>query len=686
MKLSHEWIKDFVEIRLSPKKLADMLTMSGLEVEELEMVGKEANYELGITPNRADCLSVIGVAREVAAITRRKLASTRVRPPKGRGRIADVLKVVVKNPSRCPRYAARVIKGVTIGRSPGWMVKRLAAIGIRSINNVVDATNYVMIERGQPLHAFDARLVQGGRIVVRVAGDDANFRTLDGVNRPLAADDLMICDAREPVALAGVMGGENSEVSDRTTDLILESAYFSPSGIRRTSKRLGLMTESSRRFERGVDPNGVDDALHRLTDIIVQIAGGTPTADFIDIYPRPIKPLSVALPVAEVERVLGIAVPVPTIRRVLTGLGFGVAGATPRLKVSVPTYRTDVTRDVDIIEEVARIYGYDRIPETRPHAAVSRLSTPRAYEQIDAATQVLIDVGFSEALIPAFESLDALSHFAGDAEATPPVIANPLSTQDSIMRTELMPGLLTAVKLNMNRQRKDIRLFALQRVYRKPVGTARALEPLKLAGLLTGKRNPASWQSNRALVDFYDAKGAVEAVLVRMGLAAQVLFQRGGDYGFLVPGGYATVLCANKRVGWVGQLHPQTLHHWDIEETVFGFELNFDAMAALARQLKPRFRELSRFPFVERDLSIVVDAAVPHVEIERTISQSLNTLITNIRLFDVYQGKGVPEGKKSMTYSIRYASDERTLTDEEVNEAHARVVKALEEMLGAVLR
>lgn len=686
MKLSHDWLKDFVDIRISPRKLADRLTMSGLEVEELESVGKDVHYELGVTPNRSDCLSVIGVARDVAAVTGRKLKNVAVKPPRGKGRISDRLKVTVKNPARCPRYTARVIEGVRIGPSPAWMVKRLAAAGVRSINNVVDATNYVMLERGQPLHAFDERTVHGGKIVVRVAGDTEEFRTLDGCDRKLDPVDLLICDAEKPVALGGVMGGENSEVSDNTENLILESAYFEPLGIRRTSKRLGLISESSRRFERGVDPNGVLDALHRLTEVIVEVAGGTPTSDWIDVYKQKIKPARIVLRSAEVERVLGVRIPPAKTKKILGSLGFSAAGTSERINVTVPTFRPDISREIDLIEELARIYGYDRVPSTLPYARTERLAVPRVYEEMDWARDVLVDLGFFETLLPAFENEEIASIFADDSDASPAIVTNPLSGEESVMRTQLISGLFRVAQLNVSRQRNDLKLFALQRVYQRPVGNIRASEPLRLAGLMAGKRNPSGWQASEEGVGFYDAKGAVEAVISRLDLADQLLFQRGGQYDFLVPGSYATVLIANKRVGWVGLLHPETVHRWDLDQSIYGFELDFESIAAQARQVKARFQELSRYPYVERDLSILVDSTTPHVEVERTISQSLNTLLTDVRLFDVYRGKGIPQGKKSMAYTIRYASEDRTLTDEEVNEAHGRVIEAVKEHLNAVLR
>lgn len=686
MKVSYEWLKSFVDSGLNPAKLAHRLTMGGIEVESIEVMGKDTVFELGVTPNRADCLSVIGVARDVAAITNKKLKTAHIAPLRGTGAIRDRLRVTVKNHSRCPRYAARMISGITVGPSPAWLVRRLAAAGIRSINNVVDATNYVMVERGQPLHAFDARYVHGERIVVRLAGSEPLFRTLDGAERRLSPDDLVICDAKRPIALAGIMGGGNSEVADNTTDLVLESAYFQPLGVRRTSKRLSLVSESSRRFERGIDPNGVADALHLLTRIIVDVAGGVPTADWIDIYPRAIRPARISFSSDEVKRVLGIALPHASVRRILASLGFTVAGSARRIVVSVPTFRPDVTRPIDVIEELARVHGYDRIPATMPRIRVRKLTRPKTHAQIDLARRALADAGYAEALLSAFDSVDALNLFHEEEEAPAALIVNPMSNEERAMRTHLIPGLLNAVRINMSRQHKDLKLFALQRVYRQPVGSVRSAEPLRLAGVAVGRRNNLTWRGHDERVDFYDVKGVVEALVANALLSDQLVFQRGGEYGFLVPGRYATVLCANNRVGWVGQLHPETTRRWGIEDEVFAFEIDFESLAARARQVKPRFAELSRYPFVERDLSIIVDATVPHVEIEKTILDSHTKLIADVRLFDVYRGRGIPDDKKSMAYSIRYASDERTLVDDEVNRAHECVVEAVREKLGAQLR
>jgi len=686
MKLNYDWIKDFVEVRMTPQKLGDMLTMGGLEVEEIDEVGTDTNFELGITPNRSDCLSVVGVAREISAHTGKKLKNATVKSPRGKGKIAAHVKVTIKSQKQCPRYTARYIEGVKIGPSPSWVVKRLAAAGVRSINNVVDATNYVMIERGQPLHAFDARHVHGKKIIVKKAGEIKKFRTLDGIDHNLQADDLLICDAKRPIALAGIMGGENSEVADDTTDVILESAYFEPHGVRRTSKRLGCGTESSRRFERGVDPNGVRAALDRLTEIIVETAGGTPSADAIDVYPRPIRPVKVTLPSTELKRVVGIDVPKTEVTKILKRLGCTVAGTAKSFRVGIPTYRPDVARPVDVIEEIVRMYGYHRVPETMPIANVSKLKTPKWYSQADATRTVLANAGFTETVLSAFDRDERVTLFTGPSEPAAAILENPLSNEESMMRRSLVTGLFDAAQVNHSRQRKDLKFYALQRVYTKPIGGVHAEEPLRLAGLMMGRRDPMDWQQNARQIDFYDAKAAVEAVVSRLGLVQQVLYQRGGDFNFLVSGCYATVLVANDRIGWVGQVHPEIAAQWDIEDPVFAFEIDFEELAKLSRTVKPRFREISKYPFVERDLSILVDATIPHVEIERTISQSSNTLLSGVRLFDVYRGKGVPEDKKSMTYAIRYASDERTLTDDEVRQAHAEVIDAVVTKLNAVLR
>lgn len=685
MRVPLSWLKQFVDIRIKPEELASILTMGGLEVEAVERAGDDTVFELGVTPNRADCLSVIGVAREIAALTKRALRVQQPKAVKGRGRIADILDVSVKSSRGCPRYSARVIKDVRIGPSPAWMTERLEACGIRSINNVVDATNYMMLETGQPFHAFDYRELRGSKIVVSNAKEPGRFTSLDDIERQILPEDLLICDGVGPIAIAGVMGGKNSEVSDNTKTIVLESAFFEPIQIRRTSKRLGLSSESSRRFERGVDPCGTVLNLNRLTSLICGMAGGTATVDWLDVTSQPIKPLKVVLQLSEVKRILGIELSLREVASLVQRLGMMIAAKTESsLTLKVPTYRPDVTRPIDVVEEVARLHGYHRIRETMPRADVKPIVRPKFVLKEQAARNALIGCGFSEAVTLAFTNSKAQAPFAGLAP-TAVEIANPLSTDEAVMRTSLLPGLLKALAVNTSRQRHDIKLFSLGRVYHKMAGN-QTEEPLYLAGIMTGKGLTEDWGGKKECVDFYDAKGAVETVLKSLGLEKQSIWQRTDDAKFLHQGRSAHLLVSNKRAGYVGQLHPEVAHEWECDEPCFVFELNLGMLAGLSLTERPQFSELSKFPFVERDLAILIDETIPSVEILRVIQDSGVALVSDVRIFDVYRGEGIGQGKKSMAYRIRYASSERTLTDEEVSEAHNTIVNALEVKLNAVLR
>lgn len=686
MRVPLEWLKEFVDVKLPAERVADLLTMGGLEVEAMERQGADTIFEIGVTPNRADCLSVIGVAREVAALTKKRLRPRKTRVIKGKGRMADLIDVKVRSANGCPRYSARVISGVKIGTSPAWIIRRLVACGVRPVSNVVDATNYVMLETGQPLHAFDHRYLKGNKIIVQNPKEPFEFTTLDGETRRILSSDLLICDGEGAVALAGVMGGKNSEVVDDTAVVVLESAYFDPISIRRTGKRLGIISESSRRFERGVDPSGTVDALNRLTDIICETAGGVPTTDHVDIRSKKIAPCSVRLEESMIRRTLGVEIKLGQAKEICTRLGLRpVSHAKGALTVAIPAYRPDITRPIDVIEEIARLYGYHRIEASMPDATITPITKPRIAPKEELAREALFGCGFSEAVTYGFGSVEHHEPFASLSPA-PIELTNPLSQDEAVMRTVLLPGVLKAAATNMSRQRYDVRLFTFGHVFHRPTG-GKLEEPLHLAGVMTGLRKTDSWDGTKEKVDFYDAKGAVEALLNSLFLAKEALvWQRADHMNFLHPGRSAVVLVSNRRVGFVGQLHPDVAKIWDISEDCYVFEIEFGRLAQLALTERAQFSELSRFPFVERDIAILVDDKIPSVEILKVIGNSGVSLVADVRVFDLYRGKGIPEGKKSTAYTIRYAAPDRTLTDEEVNEAHTKIIKALEMELGAVLR
>ncbi|NLD28409.1 MAG: phenylalanine--tRNA ligase subunit beta [Myxococcales bacterium] len=686
MRLPLGWVRQYVNVKAKPEKLALALTISGLEVESIERVGGECIFEIGVTPNRGDCLSIIGIAREISAAFGLPLKPPSFASVKGKGKMAGRIKVSVRSSQRCPRYCAKIIEGIRIGSSPDWMVKRLAECGVRSINNVVDATNYVMLLTGQPLHAFDLSRVRGNKIVVKQADEGMKFKALDGVERILSREDLMICDGEGPVALAGIMGGENSEVREDTHSLLLESAFFEPKGVRRSSRRLGLASESSRRFERGVDPLGLLDALNLLTKLVVESAGGTPSADHIDLFPKKILPRKISISSAEVKRILGIDLKPAAISKLIKSIGMKVSPASPgKLNVSVPTFRPDIEREVDLIEEVARLHGYDNISSRMPEVAMKSITRPKYFEQEAAVRSALAGSGLTETVLYAFTSAESLTPFA-EAGGTHVALANPISADQSVMRTMLLPGLLDVYKLNASRHRHDSRIYAFQNVFSKTDSAGGFRETRCFAGLLSGARNLGAWERAKENVDFYDAKGVVENVMAALGIHSDTIFQRGEGYSFLHPGRFAHILCRGKRVGFVGELHPEVAAKWDLQRGVYLFEINFRLVAEMSLGEPARFAELSKFPFVERDISMLLPDRIPAVEVEKSIQDSGETLITKVSIFDLYKGKGIPEGQKSLAVSMRFATHDRTLTDEEVGMAMEKIVETLKTKLGATLR
>lgn len=686
MRVSLSWLKKYVDIRLLPSELASALTMAGIEVEARHKSGNDEIFELSITPNRGDCLCMTGVARDVAAITGAKLALPKVKLPKCAGKISDYVKVQIKSPAQCPRYTSRVIEGVKVGPSPKWMVEALESAGMRSINNVVDATNYVMFELGQPLHAFDISKIRRNAIVVGVAGGAKKFKTLDGEVRDIVATDLLINDGEGPVALAGVMGGEDSGVCDSTTTLLLESAYFEPTGIRKTSKRLGLISESSRRFERGIDPNGADFALARLTQIIWETAGGVPTVDFADVYPKKIKPLNIILPQAEVSRILGLDLSLPQITKILKSLGFAsVNKAAGKLNVCVPTFRPDVERPIDIIEEIARIHGYGKIKTMLPVVRAHSISRPKFYKEEGIVRTLLADGGLNEVVTLSFTNQSKLESFiTGDCGQIN--LSNPISSDWSVMSSTLLPGILDAAALNLNRQRTDIRLFALQKTFSKNEKSAGSNETRRVAAIISGRRFVNGWERARELVDFYDIKAYTGLIVSRFGLSGLTTYRHVEDYPFLQPGLAVCLEVQGKRIGWLGKLHPEVAKKWEFDKDIYSFELDFEGLIGFAHGSHTVFKEYSKFPFVERDLALILEDGASSEEVIEAVKSAGVGILDDAWVFDVFRGGNIEKGRKSLALTIKLARKDATLTDDEVNAAQEKIVNILKVKLGADLR
>jgi phenylalanyl-tRNA synthetase beta chain len=662
---------------------------SPLGVDLGEALGlKDAVLDISVTPNRPDCLSVIGIAREIAALTHQKLKYPDTSIEEEAEEIHRRTSVTILDPELCPRYVARMIEGVKVGPSPSWLKNRLEKVGLRSISNVVDVTNYVMLEYGQPLHAFDFTFLEEGRIVVRRAKEGEHFTTLDGVERVLDDQMLMICDGVKAVAIAGVMGGLNSEIRDETTTVLLESAYFDPASNRRTSKKLGLETEASYRFGRGIDYGGCLTAANRAARLIQQLAGGRIVEGAVDAYPRPLHPRPIRLSVEKTNRILGTEIPSESMKTYLEDLEVKVQKEDEDTFVVVPpSFRGDLEREIDLVEEIARLDGYDRIPVTLPRGEPSSEPRPRELSLEQEAMEVLLHYGYHEVITYSFSSPDVLDRIklpAEDFRRRQVRILNPLTEDFSVLRTSLIPGLLETARYNFSRKNLNLKLFELKRVFLPSEGERLPNEPKFLAGLATGFEGEPHWASSQRAVDFYDVKGLVEDLLEALQIQ-EVIFRRTREVPYLHPGKATEVLSGGVRLGVFGEAHPEVLAAYELDGRVFLFDFDFEKMVEKATVTK-RFRPLPKFPAVYRDLSLIVDEAIEVESLAEAIRTSREPFIDQIVLFDLYHGAPIPAGKKGVSYRIRYQAADRTLTDDEVNRSHEQIILRLKEMFQAQLR
>lgn len=686
-----EWLKDFVEILEAPEAVADRLTLTGNEIEEFRTSEIGLVYELKLTPNRADMLSIAGAAREVAALYERPFQAPGGKVA-GTGAPEAGVRVDVEAPDLCPRYVARIIRGVKIGPSPDWLRQRLEAVGLRSISNVVDVTNYVMFELGQPLHAFDLDLLEESRIVVRCARGGERITSIDGTELALQPEMLVIADGARPVAVAGVMGGRDTEVTDTTVNILLESAYFNPVSVRRTSKRTGLASPSSYRFERGVDPNAVRQAGDRAAQLIVELAGGTLSETVIDVYPQPIAPAHIPFRPERCRGLLGIDVSDAEAERFLTRLGMQVERESPeRWQVTAPTYRPDLAIEEDVIEEVGRMYGYDRLPETLPtgSSGAGRRSAPE--NLVRASRELLLAQGLNEAVTSTLISrsylgaarLETSPVWPGTPDARPVKLRNALSEEWDTLRPSLLPCLLLAAQYNLRHGNRDIYLFEAGYVHSRQ-GEALPENRQVVSGLLLGSRWSDTWNADKALAaDFFTAKGTVEALTRGLGLEA--LTTEPAQHPAFHPGRTAWLSVGGERLGIVGELHPELAAALDLPRGVYLFELDAEVLLRGSAEVR-RYEAPSRFPRALRDLAVVVSTTVPSGDIERILRECVGEFGRSVRLFDVYAGKSLPEDKVSLAYALELGAPDRTLTDAEVDARLDEARKRLQSELGAEFR
>ena len=641
-------------------------------------------FDLEVTPNRPDCLSVIGIAREVAALTGQAVHLPDISYDEKTAPIDRQISVDIVAPDLCPRYSASLITGVKIAPSPRWLQQRLLAGGMRPINNVVDVTNFVMLEYGEPLHAFDYNQIRGKKIIVRRAEEAEVLVTLDGTKRPLSPDMLVIADSERAVAVAGVMGGADSEMTDETTAIVLEAANFNPASIYHTGSTLGLPSEARMRFERGISPELTIPALKRATRLIIELAGGQAAKGIVDAYPGKQAPKPILLSKSEVKRLLGVNFSLDQIKGALASLGFDCqpAKSASEVRVTAPYWRSDISLVEDLIEEVARVIGYDRIPVTMPSGEVPRQNPAPILGFKEEMRRDLTGYGFYEVITYSLTSLDWLNRLLPQPHPLQPGplrVLRPMTAEQEYLRPSLRANLLAALEANRRHEEGGIRLFELGRVYvRRPNNLPD--EPEMLCGLLAGSRFDESWHGGNEPVDFFDAKGVVEGLLGRLGVAAD--FKPGEDES-LHPARQVAIVFEGKRLGVVGELHHKVVDAFDLAGEVYLFELSLTELLPFTLEHK-LFQPISRFPAVVRDIALVVGSGVTHRQVLDVITGF--PLVTRVALFDLYTGGKLPAGKKSQAYRITFQSSSQTLTDEAVNKVQQKIIDKLSKELGATLR
>ncbi|MBI5234890.1 MAG: phenylalanine--tRNA ligase subunit beta [Deltaproteobacteria bacterium] len=684
------------EVELGLKDASDGIMIlpddTPLGVDLKEALGlNDYMFELGVTPNRADLLSVRGVAREISALTKEPLKDKPLSLADTGEPVESLVSVSVLDTVACGRYAGRVITGLKVHASPEWLKGRLEAHGVRPINNIVDVTNYVLLEYGQPLHAFDLDKLSGKKIVVRRAVEHETIITIDGKTRTLDPSMLVIADGASPVALAGVMGGKGTEVSDATKNILLEAAWFDPATVRSASKKTGLSTDASIRFERGVDFNGVSHALDRATAMIAELAGGSVAKGMIDVAVHRKGPdvAPISFRVKRAEAILGLSLDEKECVAIFERLGMRVLSSGQGvITVVPPSWRMDILTEIDLVEEAARCgkSGYDDIPASPVSAGLKRGKHGRLTSIAARARGHLVGAGFFEAINYAFvprRFADFPAHQAGAAAA----LLNPLSEDQAVMRTSLIPSLLNTLKYNLAHKNDDVRIFEFGAVFSRDAEKQPVKENWRLSGLLHGARSNNAWNSPKEDVDFYDIKGVVEGLLSGLMPEHQATFVPQEANQMFHPGRSAVVRLMGKGgdIGYLGQVHPAMATAFDLKRPSFVFELDVDAMLDAQRE-KPRYSAIARFPESTRDVAFIADEKIAYQEIIALIKEIDTKLIERVELFDVYYGKGIPVGKRSMAIRIVYRASGRTLTNDEVDAVHAKVVGVAVERFGVEMR
>lgn len=684
MGASIKWLNELVNIEGSAAQLAEEMTMAGIAIEGVEAIDGDETLELDLTPNRGDCLGMINLAREIAALRRQELRLPSITIKENDEDINDYIRISIAAPDLCLRYSARVIKNVRPEPSPEWLQQRLISAGVRPVNVPVDVTNYVMLECNQPLHAFDYDLLDPEHhIIVRRAAEGESITTLDDVERKLYGDTLLITDNGRPVALAGIMGGQNTMINDDTRNILLESACFQNTSIRRSSHKIGLRSDSSVRFEKGTDPNGCVFALDRAAMLMQELGGGEIVGGVADAYPQPVAERQILLRRARLDKILGIALAAAEVTDCFERLRFDYTVDEAGWLVTAPTYRPDITGEEDLIEEVARLYGYDNIPATMPVGAAQGGLDP--WQRFREDLRHALAGHLREIICYSFISpqhFDKLQLRADDPARRTIPIANPLSEEQGVMRTLLLPGILETVSRNLARKNENLSLFELGAVYYPADGEAMPAEHLRLGAAVTGE-SAAGWHDRPQPLDFYYLKGVLEQLCVELNIPAP---------GFAVaaapgwhPGRSAQIMIGDKSIGILGEIHPAVGQAYDIKPRVCALELDVRALFEAA-QPRAMHEPITRYPEVERDLALIIDRGVPAEQLLGIIREQGGELLRQINIFDVYTGEPIAADKKSVALRLRFRSYERTLTEEEIAAPLNAILAAVKERLGATLR
>ncbi|MEO6520421.1 MAG: phenylalanine--tRNA ligase subunit beta [Mucilaginibacter sp.] len=633
-------------------------------------------YEIGLTPNRADAASHLGTARDIAAFLKIEI----IKPDVSGFKVDNTnltIPVVVENADASPRYSGLTVSGVEVKDSPNWLKEKLAVIGIRAINNIVDVTNYVLHGLGQPMHAFDVDAIKGGKVVVKTGLEGVIFKTLDDVERKLHADDLMICNAEGPMCIAGVFGGAESGVSETTKNIFLESAYFNAVSVRKTSKRFGLKTDASFRFERGTDPDMTVFALKYAALLIKEVAGGTITSEISDFYPAPVTPFEVELEYAHVDRLIGKQIPHGEIKAIVVALDIKITGETAEgLSLKVPPYRVDVTRDVDVIEEILRIYGYNNIEiPTQIRASLNTSGRPDKDTIQNAVSDILSANGFNEILS---NSLTKAAYAENIDEAVK--ILNPLSSDLDIMRQTLLYSGLEAIAYNQNRRNADLKFYEFGKVYN--LRDEKYIENSRFAVFLTGAKQGENWNAKSTAATFYNLKAIVDGLMERLSVSDYTLTDT-DDANFAYGLKYNR---GNKTLVSFGAVSKASLKKADVDKEVFYADFNFDVLIGLVKKNKIVYQEVSKFPAVRRDLSMLVDQSVSFEQLKSIAQKTERKLLKAVNVFDVYQGDKLPEGKKSYALSFAIQDEEKTLTDKAIDGVMQKLIYNFNKEAGAEIR